>query len=60
MRHVARYTSWSLVALGYGFFLLGVSINIWNAWSAGNIADTALLAAKRVSIGLCYGRKQLG
>ncbi len=40
--------SWSLVMLAYGFFALGVSINIWNAWSAGNIADTALPAAMGV------------
>ncbi len=40
--------SWSLVLLAYGFFLLGIAINIWNAWSAGNIADTALPAAMGV------------
>ncbi len=44
----ARSTSWSLVMLAYGFFLLGVSINIWNTWSAGNSADTALPAAMGV------------
>jgi hypothetical protein len=44
----AGRTSWSLVMLAYGFFLLGVSINVWNAWSAGNIADTALPAAMGV------------
>jgi hypothetical protein len=44
----SRRTSWSLVMLAFGFFLLGVSINVWNAWAAGNIADTALPAAMGV------------
>jgi hypothetical protein len=43
-----RRTSWSLVMLAYGFFLLGIAINVWNAWSAGNWADMALPAAMGV------------
>ena len=43
----APHTSWSLVALAYSFFLLGVSINLWNA-RAGDWADTALPAAMGV------------
>jgi len=34
-----RYASVPLVVIAYGFFALGVSINIWNAWSAGPIAN---------------------
>jgi hypothetical protein len=42
-----RRTSWSLVTLAYGFFLLGVAINLWNA-QAGNVTDMALPAAMGV------------
>lgn len=42
-----RRTSWSLVALAYGFAALGIGINVWNA-IGGNIADTALPAAMGV------------
>jgi hypothetical protein len=30
-----RYASIPLAMIAYGFFALGVSINIWNAWNAG-------------------------
>jgi hypothetical protein len=37
-------TNWALVAIAYGFFALGIGINIWNA-STGAITDMALPAA---------------
>jgi hypothetical protein len=43
-----RYASVPLVVIAYGFFALGVSINIWNAWSAGPIANVLLPAAMGV------------
>jgi hypothetical protein len=36
---------WPLVVIAYGFFALGVGINIWNAMSGGALADMALPAA---------------
>ena len=43
----ARKSHWPLVLIAYGFALLGVGINIWNAWS-GDLAQTALPAAMGV------------
>jgi hypothetical protein len=40
----SRHTNWALVAIAYGFFALGIGINIWNA-STGAITDMALPAA---------------
>jgi hypothetical protein len=34
--------------IAYGFFALGVGINIWNAWNAGPIANVLLPAAMGV------------
>ncbi len=39
-----RRTSRPLVALAYGFGLLGVGINGWNAWTGGALVDMALPA----------------
>jgi hypothetical protein len=39
-----RRTNWALVVVAYGFFALGIGINIWNA-STGAITDMALPAA---------------
>jgi hypothetical protein len=39
-----RYASIPLAVIAYGFFLLGVSINVWNAWTGGPIANTLLPA----------------
>jgi hypothetical protein len=39
-----RRTSHPLVAIAYGFFGLGVGINIWNAWTGGALTDMALPA----------------
>jgi hypothetical protein len=41
----SRCTNYALVAIAYGFFLLGIGINIWNAMSGGTLADMALPAA---------------
>src|SRR5262249_20905195 len=43
-----RYASVSLAVVAYGFFALGVSIRIWNAWDAGPIANMILPAAMGV------------
>lgn len=40
-------TSWALVTLAYGFFLLGVGTNLWNA-RTGDAVDMALPAAMGV------------
>jgi hypothetical protein len=39
-----RRTSRPLVAIAYGFFGLGVGINIWNACTGGTLTDVALPA----------------
>src|SRR5882672_5000443 len=39
-----RRTSRPLVVIAYGFFGLGVGINIWNAWTGGALTDMALPA----------------
>jgi hypothetical protein len=41
----SRRTNYALVAIAYGFFLLGIGINIWNASTGGTLADMALPAA---------------
>jgi hypothetical protein len=41
-------TSWPLVALAYGFFALGIGVNMWNASSGGALVDVALPAAMGV------------
>jgi hypothetical protein len=43
-----RYASIPLVFIAYGFFALGVGINIWNAVTAGPITNTLLPAAMGV------------
>ncbi len=43
-----RYASIPLAVIAYGFFALGVSINIWNAWSGGPLVNVALPAAMGV------------
>jgi hypothetical protein len=43
-----RYASIPLAVIAYGFFALGISINIWNAWTSGPIANTILPAAMGV------------
>ena len=43
-----RYASIPLVVIAYGFFVLGVSINIWNAMTGGPIANVILPAAMGV------------
>jgi len=43
-----RYASIPLAVIAYGFFLLGVGINIWNAWSGGPIGNVLLPAAMGV------------
>jgi len=43
-----RYASIPLVVIAYGFFALGVSINIWNAMTGGPIANVILPAAMGV------------
>ena len=39
-----RRTSRPLIAIAYGFFALGVGINVWNAWTSGALTDMALPA----------------
>lgn len=39
-----RLVNWPLIIIAFGFFGLGVGINIWNAWSGGSLADVALPA----------------
>jgi hypothetical protein len=41
----SRRTNYALAAIAYGFFALGIGINVWNASSGGAIADMALPAA---------------
>src|SRR5215471_5580049 len=41
----SRRTNYALVAIAYGFFLLGIGINVWNASAGGPQADMALPAA---------------
>jgi hypothetical protein len=43
-----RYASIPLAVIAYGFFALGVSINIWNAMTGGPIANMILPAAMGV------------
>jgi hypothetical protein len=43
-----RVVSWPLVIIAYGFFALGVGINIWNASASGPLIDVALPAAMGV------------
>jgi hypothetical protein len=43
-----RYASIPLAVIAYGFFALGVGINIWNAWTAGPLANIILPAAMGV------------
>jgi hypothetical protein len=40
-----RRTHWALVAIAYGFFMLGIGINVWNAMTGGSLTDMALPAA---------------
>jgi hypothetical protein len=41
----SRRTNYALVVIAYGFFALGVGINVWNAMTGGTLADMALPAA---------------
>jgi hypothetical protein len=41
----SRRTNYALVAIAYGFFALGVGINIWNAATGDPLTDMALPAA---------------
>jgi hypothetical protein len=41
----SRRTNYALVAIAYGFFILGIGINIWNASAGGTLTDMALPAA---------------
>jgi hypothetical protein len=41
----SRRTNYALVTVAYGFFLLGIGINVWNAISGGTLTDMALPAA---------------
>ena len=43
-----RYASIPLAVIAYGFFVLGIGINVWNAWNAGPIANVLLPAAMGV------------
>jgi hypothetical protein len=43
-----RYASIPLAVIAYGFFALGVSINVWNAVTGGPIANMILPAAMGV------------
>jgi hypothetical protein len=40
-----RRTNYALVIIAYGFFALGIGINIWNATTGGTLTDMALPAA---------------
>jgi hypothetical protein len=40
-----KRTNYALVAIAYGFFVLGIGINIWNAATGGTLTDVALPAA---------------
>jgi hypothetical protein len=41
----SRRTNYALVAIAYGFFALGIGINVWNAMTGGTLTDVALPAA---------------
>jgi hypothetical protein len=41
----SRRTNHVLVVIAYGFFALGIGINVWNAMTGGTLADMALPAA---------------
>jgi hypothetical protein len=41
----SKRTNYAFVAIAYGFFLLGIGINVWNAMTGGTITDMALPAA---------------
>jgi hypothetical protein len=41
----SRRTNYALVVIAYGFFSLGIGINVWNAMIGGALADVALPAA---------------
>jgi hypothetical protein len=41
----SRRTNYALVVIAYGFFSLGIGINVWNAMTGGALADMALPAA---------------
>jgi hypothetical protein len=41
----SKRTNYPLVVIAYGFFALGIGINIWNATTGGTITDVALPAA---------------
>jgi hypothetical protein len=43
-----RYASIPLAVIAYGFFVLGIGINVWNAWNAGPIANVILPASMGV------------
>src|SRR5258705_9313815 len=43
-----RYASLPLAVIAYGFFALGLGINIWNAWTGGPIVNVILPAAMGV------------
>jgi hypothetical protein len=40
----SRRSNYALVATAYGFFALGIGINVWNATTGGSLADMALPA----------------
>jgi hypothetical protein len=40
-----RRTNYALVVIAYGFFALGIGINVWNATTGGALTDMALPAA---------------
>jgi hypothetical protein len=41
----SRRSNYALVAIAYGFFALGIGINVWNATTGGTLTDMALPAA---------------
>jgi hypothetical protein len=43
-----HYASIPLAVIAYGFFVLGIGINVWNSWNAGPIANVLLPAAMGV------------
>jgi hypothetical protein len=40
----SKRTNYALVIIAYGFFLLGIGINVWNAVQGGAVVDMALPA----------------
>jgi hypothetical protein len=40
-----KRTNYALVAIAYGFFALGIGINVWNAMAVGTLTDMVLPAA---------------